>query len=689
MSMPAGIATVTVTGRYVTPNGTALAGSVTFSAPALLTLSGADTIAGGSVTATLDASGAFSVVLIATDNAAAQPTNWTYAVVEALKDAVTNAVISSRSYNIALPQSTPAVDLADIAPATPGGGDYVLVTGPAGRTILNGTTAPTSGIGTAGDFYINTSTWTIYGPKTTTWPAGVTLGGGGGGTVTSVNGKTPTGGAVTLVPGDIGADVSGAATTAQTNAATYTDTKTSAEVTRADGAYLHKEGNLSELTDPAAARGTLGLTSTATKSVGTTSGTVAAGDDSRIANAVSKLDLRRRDLPDASLIDSLYTGTAPVYTLAQTTTPTTGYLKYAPVGVAITGTDTTGPFVYAGAGDFQIGATSPDTNYVLPTSKVPHTYANSQGAWSIEFGTDAQIFQVRFKYMTTTASFRLTVDGRKVTELPNVLSSMTGIGAAGNGHMLTVDLGSAAPRRIRFDFNGVPFGGVYLPPTAVLWGGPLRGQRFGVLCDSIGDGSTNNAGGGTGTWIDRFGRMMGYTDVWRQGRGGTGYITAGSWDTFPNRVAADVVAYNFDELVIAGGYNDSGGAQDAIGTACDNTFNAVKAGLPNCRVIVVGCWAPTGTAGAGQAATDETIRARAAAAGFPFVSSITGNVYNAAGALVAAQGKWITGTGHTTGTAGNGNADFYVGADSLHPSDAGHAYMARRMYAARTALMSQ
>lgn len=47
-------------------------------------------------------------------------------------------------------------------------GSAVSLMGPAGadgRTVLNGTTAPANGLGEDGDFYIRTSNWTIYGPK--------------------------------------------------------------------------------------------------------------------------------------------------------------------------------------------------------------------------------------------------------------------------------------------------------------------------------------------------------------------------------------------------------------------------------------------------------------------------------------------------------------------------------------------
>jgi hypothetical protein len=43
--------------------------------------------------------------------------------------------------------------------------------GPAGRTILNGTGAPSNNLGVAGDFYVNNDTHEFYGPKlsNTSW----------------------------------------------------------------------------------------------------------------------------------------------------------------------------------------------------------------------------------------------------------------------------------------------------------------------------------------------------------------------------------------------------------------------------------------------------------------------------------------------------------------------------------------
>lgn len=58
--------------------------------------------------------------------------------------------------------------------------------GTAGLSILSGAVAPVGGTGVNGEFYINTATSMIYGPKAAgTWPAGVSLVGAAGTTGTT------------------------------------------------------------------------------------------------------------------------------------------------------------------------------------------------------------------------------------------------------------------------------------------------------------------------------------------------------------------------------------------------------------------------------------------------------------------------------------------------------------------------
>nr|WP_272921704.1 SGNH/GDSL hydrolase family protein [Streptomyces sp. SID1046] len=203
-----------------------------------------------------------------------------------------------------------------------------------------------------------------------------------------------------------------------------------------------------------------------------------------------------------------------------------------------------------------------------------------------------------------------------------------------------------------------------------------------VFGDSIPGGSNMSTGGGSGTWFPRAARALGYADAWNEALGSTGYITAGSTATLGTRAPIDVIPNSPDVLIISAGYNDNGGSQPAIQSAAASLYSAIQVGLPSCRTYVIGCWSPTGSPGASITNTDTTLRTAAAAAGLPFISPITGGVYNSAGTLIATHGPWITGTGRVGATTGTGNADTYIGTDAVHPTDAGHTYLAGRVVAA-------
>jgi lysophospholipase L1-like esterase len=376
-------------------------------------------------------------------------------------------------------------------------------------------------------------------------------------------------------------------------------------------------------------------------------------------------------------------GPAPAPTnisIAQTSTPASGYIKQAPPGVALSGSDVTGRFLYLGAGNFTIGSGTPDSTYVLPTSRYPNTrttLASSQSTYSFSFGTDADAFQLRLNFQSA-GHLRLWVDGRPLTDLMQAIAGTT----PGSTHLLTVTLGRAKPRVIRFDCSVMPFGGIYLPPTAIMWKPPQPEKRVMVLGDSLSGGSAMNTALGAGTWFNKAMQMLGYEDSWQEGIGGTGYITPGTSVVFQDRVAVDVTPWAPDILFIWGGYNDNGGSQPAIDTAADLLYSTIQAALPDTQIYVLGCWSPTGSPGSGITNTDTTLRLSAAAAGIPFISPVTGSIYDATGTLVATHGPWITGTGNTSSPTGSGNADLYIGSDGVHPNDAGHLYIARRVYAA-------
>lgn len=376
---------------------------------------------------------------------------------------------------------------------------------------------------------------------------------------------------------------------------------------------------------------------------------------------------RRRHLPDPLNADAVSTLTPTITTTQQATSTIASAQALLPPD--------TGPFLYLGAGAMTYGTGTPDSSYYLPTSRYPNTYASGQANWAVSFWTDATQFEIKFKLVSTTATkYRLTVDGRKLTDL---MQATTGT-SVGSSHVLKVNFGSSTPRLIRFDLTTMPFGGVFLAPGATAWKPTARGGRLGILGDSISDGSAENTGAGAGTWTYRVARLLGCDDVWDQARGGTGYITAGSYATFGDRVANDIVPYSFDRLIVSGGYNDNSGSQPAIGTAAASLFTALKAAMaPGGEIYVIGCHSPTGSPGASISNTDNTIKAAATAAGLPFISPLSGSVYDGGGTLITTQGAWITAA----------NASAYIGTDGVHPNDNGHVYLSRRIYGALRALM--
>ncbi|MEK2479652.1 hypothetical protein [Streptomyces noursei] len=122
--LPDSIPTVTVTGRFLSPDGRPLSGAVVFRAPAQLTFPAADVILGGPVTAQLDAQGQISATLPATDAPGMIPDGWSYTVTESL-----SGIPAGRSYQVLLPAEAPEVDLADVAPTDPTKPNYVAVRG--------------------------------------------------------------------------------------------------------------------------------------------------------------------------------------------------------------------------------------------------------------------------------------------------------------------------------------------------------------------------------------------------------------------------------------------------------------------------------------------------------------------------------------------------------------------------------
>lgn len=169
---------ITVTRRYLNLDLSPATGGVTF-IPQVPMING-DTVVAAPIGGALDGEGDLNIEIAANNDPDTRPLDVAYLVREEIDHQ------RRREYYVVIPYDAPGgtIDLSTLpiaeippvvtfpvpGPAGPQGeagptGD----TGPAGadgRTILSGTTAPDPGIGANGDFYINTTTADLYGPKT-------------------------------------------------------------------------------------------------------------------------------------------------------------------------------------------------------------------------------------------------------------------------------------------------------------------------------------------------------------------------------------------------------------------------------------------------------------------------------------------------------------------------------------------
>jgi hypothetical protein len=119
VAIPANLSLVTVTGTYIDISGVPIAGQVKFTPRAVLRNVTSNVIlVNSTIVVTLDANGAFSQQLVATDDNDASPVNFTYFVEEAFT--------GGRQFDILLPAATPVIDLADVSPAIANDGTGAL-----------------------------------------------------------------------------------------------------------------------------------------------------------------------------------------------------------------------------------------------------------------------------------------------------------------------------------------------------------------------------------------------------------------------------------------------------------------------------------------------------------------------------------------------------------------------------------
>ena len=186
-----------------------------------------------------------------------------------------------------------------------------------------------------------------------------------------------------------------------------------------------------------------------------------------------------------------------------------------------------------------------------------------------------------------------------------------------------------------------------------------KGPRAIFLGDSYTEGSGGSCYGG---YVIYAGIAAGL-DAWHSGVGGTGIVNnGGGLDgkvKFRDRVSTDVISFNPDVVVIAGGINDAGLVHDSrtlseYRAEYDLLIEAIKTGLPAAKIVVLGPFSPQTPSSLDPRLV--TIRdanqAAAKAAGVPFIDVF-----------------YFT----------DANKSKYISDDNVHPNVAGHEYLGKKL----------
>jgi lysophospholipase L1-like esterase len=448
---------------------------------------------------------------------------------------------------------------------------------------------------------------------------------------------------------------------------------------------------------------------------------------------------RRRERPTAAIaaltIDKVM-ASPPTIGAPVTISTISGGKDWNPLKAGITTGDATAldpaaPFDVVGASAArQQGSTYPSYGYVVYDSPA---HPNAQSAtYRNRFHFDGTNLEIKMSIYASTP-WQIYVDGQAVS------ASAFTLGVNQTVSFIPLTFASRAPRLIEV-VSSNPFGGVRTAPTDTVWKpAPLGGPRCIILGDSYTGGTGADASGISG-WAQKLAALMGWPDTWAAGVGGSGYLNAGQGSTFRSRVTADITANKPDIVIVAGGHNDASNTAAAIQTEAGLLFDAIKAGCPKAKLIVVGPMGaqnaqgnyatiqaaifaaaagkadltidtlnPNWFTGVGFIGTNRTVTDGVTTSGSTTITSATAGFVSGdvnrviTGAGIPAGAKISSVTNSTTAVLstaanasaspvtmaltnqrGDGNDDYYTWTDNIHPSQAGHDYIARRIASVTT-----
>ncbi|MHA0330272.1 SGNH/GDSL hydrolase family protein [Sphingomonas melonis] len=269
--------------------------------------------------------------------------------------------------------------------------------------------------------------------------------------------------------------------------------------------------------------------------------------------------------------------------------------------------------------------------------------------YTYEFRTDAPTLEISYIGEPNQTRHRVMVDGKYLR-----LDMLEG-GSDGFDYETRISFPNAKLRTIRIETNAMSLFGVYIGAKDTILA-PAVPSSAPVRAVIMGDSFTQDAAGVAGVndfevYAARTARALGWSEYHQSGVGSTGYLAAPNGTlNFRGRLDSDVVPYNPEVLIIAGGINDP---FEGLQSEASALFDEIRAKLPNTIVFVVGPWTSFG---------DQNAKAQ----------SIRAAVANRANFYYIDNSDWIWGGGNVAQPTGRGNADLWVGADGAHMTQVGH-----------------
>lgn len=419
--------------------------------------------------------------------------------------------------------------------------------------------------------------------------------------------------------------------------------------------------------DTAVQPGDLG--DSASLDVGTTAGTVAAGDDARFGVGGGGVEF---DELQAAFVNGLKNAPVVNNTTSALPTPTAG------AGSQISGSSR----VVAAAGDAFFTYMSAKMATVTVSSMAnskrqdPANYHTAAGQitdfLNVEFETDSVDFEI---VMTAVegdlAKYRIWIDDEMLFTPYRSLTTDSDV------YYQRVQFATAKARRVRVEAQSVVFHGVQMKPIYSLWSTTRQiGPKVLVVTDSYGAGCSWTDTGFTAlaapvwiwdSWPQVLARYTGW-NVHSHTVGSQGFVfgPAFSVPAITTDFTEDVVALAPDKVIFALGYNDAANISGLAGVdaAVDAVFDEAVADIPDAEFYVMTAWTPPAISGfsANHTAMDAILAAQAAAHSMTLIDI----------------SDWTYGTGDITTPTANGNHDIYASGDRVHPSPAGYEYLGQR-----------